>query len=64
MIFTGTVEPQTYAALMLRAGTAQKVRYGVHCTQDDMLRIAAQNEFGRIIAYRSDYEPTQSVYDV
>ena len=49
---------------MLRAGTAQKVRYGVHCTQDDMLRIAAQNEFGRIIAYRSDYEPTQSVYDV
>lgn len=64
VIFTGTVEPQTHAALMLRAGTAQKVRYGVHCTQDDMLRIAAQNEFGRIIAYRSDYEPTQSVYDV
>ncbi len=64
VIFTGTVEPQTRAALMLHAGTAQKVRYGVHCTQDDMLRIAAQNDFGKIIAYRSDYEPTQRVYDV
>lgn len=64
VIFTGTVEPKTNAALMLHAGTAQKVRYGVHCTQEDMLRIAAQNDFKKIIAYRSDYEPTQPVYEV
>ncbi len=64
IIFTGTVEPETYAASMLHAGTAQRVRCGVHCTQDDMLAIAAQNEFGKIIAYRSDYEPTQSEYEI
>ncbi|MDO5299424.1 MAG: hypothetical protein Q4F18_08335 [Clostridia bacterium] len=64
VIMTGTVEPDSYAALMLHSGKAQLLRYGVHCTQADMLRIASQNDFGRIIAYRSDYAPTQSIYDV
>ena len=64
VIFTGTVEPKTHAALMIHAGKAQKVRYGVHCTQEDMLAIAAQNDFKKIIAYRSDYAPTQSEYEV
>ena len=64
IIFTGTVEPKTHAALMVHAGTAQKVRYGAHCTQEDMLAIAAQNDFKKIIAYRSDYAPTQSVYEI
>lgn len=30
----------------------------------DMLRIASQNDFKRIIAYNSDYAPTQRVYEV
>jgi hypothetical protein len=29
-----------------------------------MLAVANQNEFGQIIAYRSDYAPTQSVYEI
>lgn len=29
-----------------------------------MLRIASQNDFKRIIAYNSDYAPTQRVYEV
>lgn len=64
VIFTGTVEPKTHASLMIHSGKAQKVRYGVHCTQEDMLSIAAQNHFEKIIAYRSDYEPTQSEYEI
>lgn len=64
VIFTGTVEPKTYASLMIHSGKAQKVRYGVHCTQADMLSIAAQNDFKKIVAYRSDYEPTQSEYEI
>lgn len=64
VIFTGTVEPKTHASLMIHSGKAQKVRYGVHCTQEDMLQIAGRNDFKKIIAYHSDYEPTQQVYDI
>lgn len=64
VIMTGTIEPDTHAAQLIHAGKASLLRYGAHCTQEDMMRIAAQNHFGRIIAYRSDYAPTQSVYDV
>ena len=64
VIMTGTVEPHTHAALLMHAGYAQMLRYGVHCTQEDMMRIAAQNNFGKIIAYRSDFAPTQAVYEV
>ena len=64
VIFTGTVEPNTHASLLLHAGKARLLRYSVHCTQADMLRIAAQNDFKRIIAYNSDYAPTQRVYEV
>lgn len=64
VIFTGTVEPYTNAAMLMHAGMARHLRYGTHCTQEDMLCIAAQNAFDQIIAYRSDYEPTKPVYDV
>lgn len=64
ILFTGTVEPNTRASLLLHGGNAQLLRYGVHCTQADMLRIAAQNHFQKIIAYRSDYEPERAVYEV
>ncbi len=64
IIFTGTVETGTHAALMVHAGLAQKVRYSVHCTQEDMLDIDEQNRFNKIIAYHSDYEPTQQVYEI
>ena len=64
ILMTGTVEPNTVAASLLHSGKAKLMRYGVHCTQADMLRIAAQNDFGKIIAYRSDYAPTQPVYEV
>lgn len=64
VIMTGTIEPNTHANLLYRAGHAQLLRYGVHCTQEDMLSIASQNHFGRIIAYRSDYAPTQAVYEI
>ncbi|MBP3428085.1 MAG: MBL fold metallo-hydrolase [Clostridia bacterium] len=64
VIMTGTVEPRTHAAALMHAGRAQLIRYGVHCTQSDMLRIASQNAFRRVIAYRSDFEPTQAVYEV
>ena len=64
VIFTGTVEPNTHASLLLHAGKARLLRYSVHCTQADMLRIASQNHFDRIIAYNSDFAPTQRVYDV
>ena len=64
VIMTGTIEPNTHANLLYRAGHAQLLRYGVHCTQEDMLGIAAKNCFGRIIAYRSDYAPTQASYEI
>ncbi len=64
VIFTGTVEPNTHAAALLHAGMARTLRYGIHCTQTDMLRIAEQNAFTRIIAYRSDFAPTQAVYEI
>ena len=50
--------------LLLHAGKAQLLRYSVHCTQADMLRIAAQNHFDQIIAYNSDFAPTKKVYEV
>ena len=59
-----TVEPNTHASLLLHAGKAKLLRYSVHCTQADMLRIASQNHFDRIIAYHSDFAPTQKVYEV
>jgi hypothetical protein len=49
---------------MLHSGQAQLIRYGVHCTQEDMLRIASQNTFHRIIAYNSDFAPDRPVYEV
>lgn len=64
VIMTGTIEPNTHANLLYRAGHAQLIRYGVHCTQEDMLGIAAKNHFRRIIAYRSVYAPTQAAYEV
>ncbi len=64
VIFTGTVEPNSHASLMLHSGQAQLIRYGVHCTQEDMLRIASQNTFHRIIAYNSDFAPERPVYEV
>jgi len=64
VIMTGTIEPDSHANLLYRAGHAQLLRYGVHCTQEDMLSIADKNHFSRVIAYRSDYAPTQAVYDV
>lgn len=64
VIMTGTIEPNSHAHLLYRAGLAQLLRYGVHCTQEDMLTIANKNHFTRVIAYRSDYAPTQAVYEV
>lgn len=64
VFFTGTVEPDSHAALLMHSGKARLLRYGVHCTQADMLRIASQNDFKQIIAYCSDYAPTKSVYEV
>lgn len=64
VLFTGTVEPDSNAALLLHSGMARMMRCAIHCTQEDMLRIASQNEFKKIIAYHSDYAPTQQVYEV
>lgn len=64
VIFTGTVEPNTHASLLLHSGKAQFLRYGVHCTQQEMLQIAAKNDFKKIIAYRSDFAPDRPVYDI
>lgn len=64
VIFTGTVEPNTHASLLMHAGQASLLRYGVHCSQEDMLRIAAQNDFGSIIAYHSDFAPSRPSYEV
>ena len=64
IFFTGTTEPGTTASLLRHSGQAQLLRYGVHCTQTDMLRIARKNDFTRIIAYHSDYAPTSGVYDI
>jgi hypothetical protein len=52
------------ASMLRHSGQAQLLRYGVHCTQADMLRIASQNHFRRIIAYHSDFAPTQRVYEI
>ena len=57
-------QKQIAASLLLHAGKAQLLRYSVHCTQADMLRIAAQNHFDQIIAYNSDFAPTKKVYEV
>lgn len=64
VFMTGTVEVGTYAASLMHSGNARMLRYAVHCTQEEMLSVANQNQFGRIIAYRSDYAPTQSVYEI
>ena len=64
IFFTGTTEPGTTASLLRHSGQGQLLRYGVHCTQTDMLRIAQQNRFARVIAYNSDLAPTQPVYDI
>ena len=64
VFMTGTVEVGTYAASLMHSGNARMLRYAVHCTQEEMLCVASQNDFDRIIAYRSDYAPTQSVYEV
>ena len=64
VFMTGTVEIGTYAASLMHSGHARMLRYAVHCTQEEMLSVAAQNHFGRIIAYRSDYAPTQAEYEI
>ena len=64
VFMTGTVETGTYAATLMHSGHAQMLRYAVHCTQEEMLSVAKQNSFGKIIAYRSDYAPTQGVYEI
>ena len=64
IFFTGTTEPRTTASLLRHAGKAQLLRYGVHCTQEDMLEIASMNHFKKIIAYNSDYAPTQQMIEI
>jgi len=64
VFMTGTVEVGTYAASLLHSGNAKMLRYAIHCTQEEMLAIAAQNRFSRIVAYRSDYAPTQDTYEI
>ena len=64
VFMTGTVETGTYAASLMHSGNARMLRYAVHCTQEEMLSVARQNEFGKIIAYRSDYAPTKSEYEI
>lgn len=63
VFMTGTVEVGTYAASLMHSGNARMLRYAIHCTQEEMLSIATQNKFDRIIAYRSDYAPTKGVYE-
>lgn len=64
VILTGRIEPKTHAALLAYSGKAISMRYGIHCNQKDMERIATQNNFGTIIAYQSAYAPKRSVYEV
>jgi len=64
VFMTGTVENGTYAASLMHSGHARMLRYAIHCTQEEMLSVARQNEFKKIIAYRSDYAPAQSVYEI
>lgn len=64
VFMTGTVEVGTYAASLMHSGNARMLRYAIHCTQEEMLSIAAQNDFQKIIAYRSDYAPTQAEYEI
>ena len=62
VIMTGTVESGTRAASLMHAGHARMLRYAVHCTQEEMIDVACQNNFRKIIAYRSDYATTQGEY--
>ena len=62
VFMTGTVETGTYASTLVHSGHARILRYAIHCTQEEMLAVARQNDFKKIIAYRSDYAPRQSVY--
>ena len=64
IIMTGTVESGTQAASLMHSGHARMLRYAVHCTQEEMLDVAGQNRFNKIIAYRSDYAPTQGEYEI
>ena len=64
VIMTGTVESGTRAASLMHAGHARMLRYAVHCTQEEMIDVACQNNFRKIIAYRSDYAPTQGEYEI
>ncbi|MBQ8129650.1 MAG: hypothetical protein IJ175_05320, partial [Clostridia bacterium] len=64
IFFTGTTEPGSTASLLRHSGQGTLLRYGVHCTQSDMLNIAVQNDFRRIIAYNSDFAPDAPCYEV
>lgn len=64
VIMTGTVEHGTQAASLMHSGHAQMLRYAVHCTQEEMLAVAAQNQFKKIIAYRSDFAPMEAEYEI
>ena len=64
VIMTGTVESGTQAASLMHSGHARMLRYAIHCTQEEMIDVACQNNFRRIIAYHSDYAPTQGEYEV
>lgn len=64
VFMTGTVETGTYASSLIHSGNARMLRYAIHCTQEEMLAVANQNDFKKIIAYRSDYAPKQSVYTI
>ncbi len=64
IFFTGTTEPGSTASLLRHSGQGTLLRYGVHCTQSDMLNIAVQNDFQRIIAYNSDFAPDAPCYEV
>ena len=64
VIMTGTVESGTHAASLMHSGHARMLRYAIHCTQEEMLDVAEQNRFTRIIAYHSDYAPTRAEYEI
>ena len=64
VIMTGTVESGTHAASLMHSGHARLLRYAIHCTQEEMLDVARRNHFRKIIAYRSDYAPTQAEYEI
>jgi len=64
VIMTGTVESGTNAASLMHSGHARMLRYAIHCTQEEMLDVAGQNRFSKIIAYNSDYAPTRAEYEI